>query len=152
MRHLARSGMAGGSMPPTISDNDAVLSANLEFYRAFTMRDATAMETLWAREAPVACVHPGWTPVAGRAAVLQSWRNILANPESPHVACHDDRAFLYGEVAIVLCEEELDTGHLIATNIFVREGGSWRMVHHQASPIVIRGYHEDARRPPQAGR
>lgn len=139
-------------MEPPLSDIDAVLSANLEFYRAFNNRDAAAMAVLWAHGAPVACVHPGWTPLAGRDVVLQSWRNILANPESPHVMCHDDRAFLYGDVATVLCEEELDTGHLVATNIFVREDGAWRMVHHQASPIVIRPYQEDLRRPRQVRR
>jgi ketosteroid isomerase-like protein len=139
-------------MASPLSDTDAVLSANLEFYRAFTRRDVAAMDELWASAAPVVCVHPGWTPVAGRAAVLKSWRDILANPEAPHVMCHDDRAFLYGDVAIVLCEEELDTGHLVATNMFVREGGTWRMVHHQASPIVARSYHEDLRRPRQARR
>jgi ketosteroid isomerase-like protein len=138
--------------PPPLADTDAVLSANLEFYRAFTRRDEAALEALWARHAPVICVHPGWTPVTGRAAVLQSWRDILANPEAPHVMCHDDQVFLYGDMAIVLCEEELDTGHLAATNIFVREGGAWRMVHHQASPIVARSYHEDLRRPRQARR
>jgi hypothetical protein len=90
--------------------------------------------------------------LAGRDAVLQSWRNILANPESPHVMCHDDRALLYGDVATVLCEEEIDTGHLVATNIFVREGGAWRMVHHQASPIVMRSHEEDLRRPRRARR
>jgi len=137
--------------PPT-TDKDAVLSANLEFYRAFTTRDVRAMETLWARHAPVLCVHPGWTMIAGRDAVLKSWRDILANPEAPHVMCHDDRAFLFGDVALVVCEEELDTGHLVATNTFVREAGSWRMVHHQASPIVARSYHEDSRRPPRRRR
>jgi hypothetical protein len=138
--------------PTTISDSDAVLSANLEFYRAFTTRDAVAMDALWARAAPVTCVHPGWTPVTGRAAVLHSWRNILANPESPRVMCHDDRAFLYGDLATVICEEELDGGHLIATNIFVREAGHWRMIHHQASPIVIRGDQGGVRRSRSGGR
>jgi ketosteroid isomerase-like protein len=130
-----------------LSDSDAVLSANLEFYRAFASHDAAAMEAIWAEVAPVICVHPGWTPVAGRAAVLQSWRNILANPEAPSVMCHDDRAFLYGDTAVVLCEEELDTGHLVATNVFVREGGRWRMVHHQAGPIIVRAYPQDHLRP-----
>ena len=136
-------------MPVPIADTDAVLSANLEFYRAFTKRDMAAMERLWAAEAPVVCIHPGWTALTGRAAVLQSWRDILANPESPHAMCHDDRAFLYGDVAIVLCEEELDTGHLAATNIFVRESGQWRMVHHQAGPIMMRSHREEQRRPPR---
>ncbi len=133
-------------MSEALSDEDAILSANLEFYRAFNDRDAKAMSGLWARTAPVACIHPGWTALAGRERVIQSWRDILANPEAPHVMCHDDRALIYGDVAIVLCEEELDTGHLAATNMFVRENGAWRMIHHQASPIVARGRDEDRRR------
>ena len=30
-----------------MTDSDAVLAANLEFYRAFTARDLTAMDALW---------------------------------------------------------------------------------------------------------
>ena len=134
-------------MVETLTDQDTVLSANLEFYRAFNDRDVKAMETLWAKNAPVVCVHPGWTSLAGRDQVMQSWRSILANPEAPHVMCHDDRAFLYGDIAIVQCEEELDAGHLAATNMFVRENGAWKMIHHQASQIVMRGREEHRRRP-----
>jgi len=136
-------------MAPTLSDTDAVLSANLNFYHAFATRDFVTMTTLWARDAPVVCVHPGWTPLAGRAAVLESWRSILANPASPAVMCHDDRAFLYGDVATVLCEEELENAHLVATNIFVREGTEWRLVHHQASPILVRPPEENTRPGPR---
>ncbi|HVA13529.1 MAG TPA: nuclear transport factor 2 family protein [Stellaceae bacterium] len=134
-------------MTEVLSDEDAVLSANLEFYRAFNDRDPKAMSALWAKTAPVMCVHPGWTALAGRERVVQSWRDILANPEAPHVMCHDDRAFLYGDLAIVQCEEELDTGHLVATNMFIREAGAWRLIHHQASPIVARGPEDRRRRP-----
>ena len=31
-----------------MTDSDAVLAANLEFYRAFTTRDIAAMDALWA--------------------------------------------------------------------------------------------------------
>ena len=62
---------------------DAVLFANEAFYRAFADRDIAAMEEIWASEAPVACIHPGWSPVIGRERVLASWRAILANPASP---------------------------------------------------------------------
>lgn len=130
-----------------LTDEDAVLSANLEFYRAFNDRDVNAMEALWAKNAPVACVHPGWTALAGRDQVIRSWRSILANPEAPHIMCHDDRAFLYGDLAIVQCEEELDAGHLVATNMFIREAGTWKMIHHQASQIVMRSHDERRRRP-----
>ena len=52
--------------------------------------------------------------------------------------CHDDIAILHGNVAIVLCEEELAGGHLAATNVFIKEDGSWRLIHHHASPILER--------------
>ena len=129
------------------TDIDAVLNANLDFYRAFNERSIKAMEALWATTAPILCVHPGWTAIAGRDPVLQSWRAILANPDAPRVMVHDDRAFLYGDVAIVQCEEELDTGHLVATNMFIREKGDWKMIHHQASPLIVRGREEQQRRP-----
>jgi ketosteroid isomerase-like protein len=121
-----------------MDDRDAVLAANLEFYRAFTTRDADAMDALWARRAPVACVHPGWPPLADRTAVMESWVGILANPESPRIACYDEQVFLYGDTALVVCEEELAGGTLIASNWFVREDGAWRMAHHQAGQLVAR--------------
>jgi ketosteroid isomerase-like protein len=127
-----------------MTDTDDVLAANLEFYRAFTTGDYPAMNALWARNAQVLCVHPGWAPLSGREAVLRSWRNILTNPTPTRVACHDDQAFLYGDFAVVICEEELPAGNLVASNMFVREGGRWRMVHHQSSPLVSRP--QDVRR------
>jgi len=132
-------------MTTTETETDALLMANLEFYRAFTTRDLTAMARVWAQETPVLCLHPGWTLLRGRAAVMESWRQILANPEAPRVMCHEDQAFLFGEVGIVTCEEELDGGALAATNMFVKEQGIWRLVHHQASLIVSRNS-EPARR------
>jgi hypothetical protein len=117
---------------------DAVLAENLEFYRAFSTGDIAAMDQLWARSAPVSCIHPGWTALHGRDAVMTSWRDILTNPAAPQVLCYDERATVYGEVALVTCEEELSGGTTVATNIFIREHGLWRLVHHQASPLIMR--------------
>jgi ketosteroid isomerase-like protein len=139
--------MDGPEMADSLTDIDAVLKANLDFYRAFNERDAEAMEVLWSSAAPLLCVHPGWNALAGRDMVIQSWRAILASPEAPRVMVHDDRAFLYGDVAIVQCEEELETGHLVATNMFIRETGAWKMIHHQASPLIVRSGDERRRRP-----
>ena len=122
----------------TETETDEVLSANLEFYRAFTTSDYPAMNALWARDVPVQCIHPGWPAIAGREAVMKSWHGLLGNPEPTRVACHDDHAVLYPGFAVVTCEEELAAGHLVATNMFVKEGGSWRLFHHQASPLVGR--------------
>lgn len=122
-----------------MTDTDAVLAANLEFYRAFTMRDIEAMDAVWARHAPIACLHPGWTALTDRDAVMSSWGGILSNPDAPRVTCFDERVLLFGDTALVLCEEELDGGGtLAASNFFVREAGVWRLAHHHAGQIVTR--------------
>jgi len=121
-----------------MDDSDAVLAANLEFYRAFTAKDLAAMDALWARRAPVACLHPGWAALKDRDAIIESWSGILSNPGAPRIACYDEEVFLYGDVALVLCEEELDGGTLAASNLFVREDNQWRLAHHHAGQIVRR--------------
>lgn len=121
-----------------MTETDAVLAANLDFYGAFTRHDVPAMERLWARSVPVLCTHPGWEPLIGREAVMASWRNILSNPDAPHAMCHDEVAILYGALALVTCEEELGGGHFAATNLFIKEEGAWRLVHHQSGPILAR--------------
>jgi ketosteroid isomerase-like protein len=128
-----------------MTDQDAVLAANLEFYRAFAARDLKSMDALWARRVPVACLHPGWTALKDRQAIIESWAGILLNPDAPRIACFDEQALLYGDVALVLCEEELEGGTLAASNFFVREDGVWRIAHHQAGQIVRR--QAETRRP-----
>jgi ketosteroid isomerase-like protein len=121
-----------------MTEQDAVLAANLEFYRAFAARDLAAMDALWSRESPVACLHPGWTALKDREAIMESWAGILASPEAPRITCFDEEVFLYGHVALVICEEELEGGTLAASNFFVREDGVWRIAHHHARQIVRR--------------
>ncbi len=135
-----------------MTDSDAVLAANLEFYRAFGARDLAAMDALWARQAPVACIHPGWPVLADRDAVMESWHGILANPAAPRIACYDEQVLLYGDTALVVCEEELDGGTLIASNLFVREDDAWRIAHHQAGQLVARQPQRRRERPPPGSR
>lgn len=129
---------------PTLDD---ALAANRAFYHAFSSRDFAAMEMLWAQAAPVLCIHPGWAPLVERTLVLSSLRDIMRNPATPRAFSRNDKAFIYGDTAVVICEEVLEGGVLAATNIFVNEGGAWRMVHHQASPIAVRL--EQAEPPPR---
>jgi ketosteroid isomerase-like protein len=119
-----------------MSDEDDVLAANEAFYRAFAERDAQAMDGLWAKASPVACIHPGWPPLLGRAHVMASWRGVLGSPSSPAIRCLDPSAHVLADTAYVICYEALDDARLAATNLFVREDGGWRVVHHQASPVA----------------
>lgn len=117
-----------------MSERDALLFANEAFYRAFASRDLKAMTELWSNEVPVACVHPGWPPIYGRDEVLKSWAAIIGNASQPQVQCHDARPFITGTGGFVICYEEVQGQYLLATNVFVRDGSAWRMVHHQSGP------------------
>ncbi len=120
-----------------MSDTAELLFANEAFYHVFRGRDVTAMEALWARRAPISCVHPGWQALMTREAVMESWDNILSNPKAPEVDCRGARAHLLGEMGVVLCYEIIGRSVLTATNIFLREDGAWRMVHHHAGPCGV---------------
>lgn len=114
-----------------------LLAVNAAFYEAFRDRNITAMTALWARSAPVACLHPGMAPIVGREEVLRSYRGILAHPEAPVIHCTGERAHILGTSAFVTCLEGRPgkTPRLVATNIFTLEEGRWRLVHHQAAPL-----------------
>lgn len=120
------------------SEETRILAANEAFYEAFSRRDFAAMDALWAREAPVACIHPGWDAIRGREEVMASWRAILQNPAGPPVTYVGATVHRMGEVAFVVCTELVSGVRLVATNIFLQEEGAWRMVHHQAGPAAQR--------------
>ncbi len=117
-----------------MSQRAAVLFVNEAFYAAFRERDFATMEDLWARRAPVACIHPGWQALDDRAEIMECWQAILANPGSPGIQCRNAEAFVLGEAAFVVCYEVLGDSVLVATNIFVQEAGAWKLAHHQAGP------------------
>lgn len=117
-----------------MSDHQALLFANEAFYRAFSDREFEAMQDLWSTTASVVCIHPGWGAIEGYEEVLETWLAIMSNPESPSIDCHAATAYVYGDTGFVICYEEIDGQFLIATNVFVREGRIWKMVHHQAGP------------------
>jgi hypothetical protein len=74
--------------------------------------------------------------ILGRDEVLASWRSILTNPAAPHIQCRDPYALLEGPLGAVICNEVLPDGVTVATNLFAEEAGVWRMVHHQAGPVM----------------
>src|SRR5262245_5677042 len=119
-----------------MGDEERVLEANAAFYQAFAAKDARAMDALWAARAPIACVHPGWAALRGRDHVLASWHGIFSGGGAPPIKCSDAVAHVLGDTAFVICTEHIPNVELIATNVFVREDGAWKMVHHHASGVA----------------
>jgi ketosteroid isomerase-like protein len=120
-----------------------VLDVNGRFYAAIAARDLEAMEVLWARRAAVACVHPGWDALRGREDVMGSWRSIIEG-DPPRISCTRASAHVIGEVAFVVCQERVEGGFLVATNVFLREDGAWRICHHHAGPMATAPEERDA--------
>lgn len=113
----------------------ALIATNQAFYDAFRDHDLAAMEAIWSQRAEVACIHPGWPVLCGRDRVLASWRGTFAEGDGFDVRCASPMAYELGaHAAFVTCIEVLPETHLVATNVFVREDGAWRLVHHQAGP------------------
>jgi ketosteroid isomerase-like protein len=127
------------------SEETDVLAANQAFYDAFTSLDLGAMERIWSEAAPISCVHPGWEPLVGRAAVLDSWRGIFEGSARIGLVVRDVRALVAGATAWVVLVEQIEERHgaravraaALATNVFVREGGAWKLVHHHAAPAQV---------------
>ncbi|MGH3354507.1 MAG: nuclear transport factor 2 family protein [Nocardioidaceae bacterium] len=145
---------------PTAAEQ-AVLGANSVFYSAFESGDLDAMSDLWVPEGHAVCIHPGWSPVVGAAAVRRSWAVIMANTPYIQFILTDVDVTVVGDVASVTCTENVlsadeDTptegfagGKAVTTNVFRRtpdtgppspgEGrpdGGWRLWIHHASPVL----------------
>jgi hypothetical protein len=117
-----------------------VLFANEAFYLAFSQKDLAAMDALWSESAPLVCVHPGWLRLTDRAEIMGSWRAILENPAQPGMDFLEPIAHGHGALQLVTCYEALPGGICLATNGFVREGESWKMVlHHSGACGQARG-------------
>lgn len=133
------------------SDIDAVTAANTALYDAFEAGDIDLMGAVWLDDDGVVCVHPGWTPVHGRGAVLRSWSVIMANTSYIQFVLTDVRVRVTGDVAVVTCGENMLTGlpvtesdptpglaggRAVATNVFQRSDTGWRLLVHHASPVL----------------
>ena len=130
-------------MPP--DDHRAELEeANARFYRAFEALDLAEMDTVWAHGEYVRCIHPGWSMLEGWDAVRQSWQAIFKDSPEMRFSLSDVQAYPAGDLGWVTCAENIlsqvrgniAVTTLLATNIFERRGGQWRMVLHHASHIL----------------
>ena len=127
-----------------MSDLMAVEQANASFYQAFETLDIARMELVWSHGEQVQCVHPGWPILVGWEAVRTSWATIFENTAEMRFTLSNVEAVVAGDQAWVTCTENilsevsgrLTVTAILATNLFERDGGDWRIVHHHASHVL----------------
>lgn len=120
-------------------DAALVLEANEAFYASFNKKDTEAMDAAWASREDCTCIHPGWNVLRGRQQVIDSWNAILGNPNQPRIVVGGAEVTLIGDTGVVICRELVAGAPLAATNVFVREAGGWKLVHHQSGPVSSMG-------------
>ncbi|KAM0930060.1 hypothetical protein ACQ4PT_001145 [Festuca glaucescens] len=121
----------------------SLLAANARFYDAFRDGDLAAMHALWAKGEHVYVVHPSAGRIAGYDTVMRSWEMVFdADYEFPlRFDLQDVEVHIRGDLGYVTCLEMVKTrgsgswGKQIATNVFEKVGGEWRMCIHHASHL-----------------
>ena len=118
--------------------------AEAAFYDAFARCDADAMRAIWAEQGAV-CVHPGAAPIIGFEAVMRSWAHIFAGASPPLIETHVVQRIVEDSLAVHVLEERISTAaapteraRVLATNVYRRIGGQWRMVAHHGSALPVR--------------
>lgn len=122
----------------------AVAKANEGFYRAFESLDIKEMEKVWASDCEIQCGHPGWRIIRGWEPVMESWRRIFENTPAIRFMLTDVSIELRDSLAWVTLYENLISSvegqnvsvSILATNIFTRDPGGWRMIHHHGSSVA----------------
>ncbi len=121
-----------------------VTLANEEFYHAFESLDIGKMDKIWAQREYVTCVHPGWSIKEGWPKVRDSWVVIFNNVFSMSFSLTDVQVQVAEDVAWVTCTENITSRHgdttqnsrVVATNLYERLEGSWKIIHHHGSPLM----------------
>jgi len=130
-------------MTPPDPDLARVVEANTNFYQAFESLDIQRMAAVWARGEHVRCVHPGWSLLSGWESVKASWEMIFSNTKEIRFTLTDVRVHIRSPLAWVVLTENLlsqvqqdvTATAILATNIYEKSDGTWKMVHHHASHV-----------------
>ncbi|GAX83475.1 hypothetical protein CEUSTIGMA_g10900.t1 [Chlamydomonas eustigma] len=98
------------------------------------------MDAMWGTGQQVQIIHPGSNCIAGREAVMESWKTILAGvrPRAFRIELEGVRIHATESYGFVTCVEIVDAddsaGRICATNIYEKQDGKWLMVLHQGGP------------------
>jgi ketosteroid isomerase-like protein len=146
------------------ADIAAVEQANTAFYEAMERGDFDELSGLWlpGEDLTVSCVHPGWPVLTGRGEVLRSYALIMANTEYIQFFLTDVGVSMTGDTALVTCTENILSGGpaedgnalgplvgqlVVATNVFRRTPGGWKLWSHHGSPVLAENGGEEDEEP-----
>lgn len=122
-------------------------AAESTFYEAFSTIDFELMAAVWSDGDSALCIHPGGGLLQGKLAVMKSWMEIFSGSEPPLIEHRIIDGFTTEHLAVRLVEERIRprgkppeaANRVLATNVYLHDGRSWRLVEHHASlPLMDR--------------
>ncbi|MHB1187745.1 YybH family protein [Thiobacillus sp.] len=129
-------------------------AAEAAFYAAFEARSLDAMMAVWGRDDSIACIHPLAAPLNGHAAVAAGWHSMFlaagqfrVQVEVAHEMREADQVIRIVREYLIIGQETEPRPPILATNVYRKETGGWRMMLHHASPLQVGGT-PPARTPP----
>jgi ketosteroid isomerase-like protein len=128
-------------------EQEAVLEANKNFYRAIQSLSMEQMDSVWWQDESARCVHPGWDLLEGWEAIRESWQRIFEDTRYLRLSVSLQTIRVEGPVAWVACAEKISSASegvfenalVQTTNIFLEHDGQWYLVHHHASHMPSSG-------------
>ena len=133
-----------------MSSEDDVRDASKKFYAALNKMvngDSSALAEVWSHGGSVTTMHPIGGRQVGWDAVAESFAQVAKLCSGGKVALTDQIIQVVGDMAYEVGHEDGDAtmgglpvvlDHRV-TNVYRREDGAWRMVHHHTdtSPAVL---------------
>ncbi len=124
-----------------MSAEDEVQAASATFYAALNTMlagDASALSDIWSHSETVSTLHPIGRREVGWDAVRESFEEVARGSTGGHVEITDQLITVFGDVAYEIGVEHAkfavaDTPLTVNsrfTNIYRREDGVWKIVHH----------------------
>ena len=122
-----------------MDDASELETVNRSFYAHFEAADIQGMSNLWINSEEAWCTHPGWPTIFGWDQIRVSFEQIFSGPTPPQFLISNLRFHGDDHAAWVFVEENLlgsSLSTVAAVNVFKRIEGTWRMIGHQAAPLV----------------
>ena len=124
-----------------MSTEDEVRNASDQFYAALnkmTNGNPQSMSDIWSHNSAVTTMHPIGGRQVGWKDVWETWNQTARVASEGHVKIQDQFIRVVGDVAYEIGVEdagfkiagEMVTDQVRVTNIYQKEGGTWKIIHH----------------------